>query len=69
MWDLKRVGLHAPTIMYGAIFDKKINLTELNIFNNAYAQFYSYIELVFMFNEVEGNGLYCQISSFDQSNN
>ena len=52
MWDLYRVGVQMATNIYGAIFNKdmlfltKLNILNHNIFNSAYAQYYSNIEFV-----------------------
>ena len=55
-YDLYRLGLQAATNMYGAVlngnmlFLTKHNIFNHDIFNSAYAQYYSYTELVFFFN-------------------
>ena len=56
MWNLYRVGLQTATNVYGAIFNENMffyNKTQTynnDTFNSAYAQYYTYIELVFIFN-------------------
>jgi hypothetical protein len=49
MWNLRRVGLQMATNIHGAIFNKNMyQIFNHNIFNGAYAQYYSYKELVLM---------------------